>query len=97
MFGKDQINDPYNTMGTSSRQVSDREKKFLKNLDNAVRTAPDKESRKRIEAYRKAVADNYAAGHPVGDSSTYRNLTRSDCAHIWRPGCPEANDSSRRP
>jgi hypothetical protein len=96
MFGKDRIIDPYNTMGTSSPRMDDG-KRFLRNLEAAARKAPDKESRKRIDAYRDSVAANYAAGYPVGDGSAYRNLTRSDCALVWRPGCPEANDPSRRP
>lgn len=96
MFGKDRIIDPYNTMGTSSSRMSDDDKRFLKNLDAAARKAPDNESRKRIEAYRKSCAANFEAGYPVSSTDAYRNLTRSDCARVWRPDCPEANDPSRR-
>jgi hypothetical protein len=101
MFGREKINDPYNTMGTSSSGMDDEDKRFVENLENAARTASGKESRKRISAYRAAVKGNCSrAGHGGSRNkdvaATYRSLTRSDCAHIWYPDCPESNDPGRR-
>jgi hypothetical protein len=99
---KIRINDPYNTMGSSQPQVNQMRRNTLKRLAEAVKNAPDEESRKRIEAYRKGVKANFESGFPVDDNGVnraaepYRNLTRSDCARIWRPDCPEAKDPNRR-
>lgn len=51
----------------------------------------------RIRRYREVVAANKAAGRPLSDGSAYRALTRSDCAQLWNPDCPEASDPARRP
>jgi hypothetical protein len=104
MFGKIRINDPYNTMGSFGPSMNDPEsKRVLKRLADAAKNAPDGESRKRIEAYRKSVEAAYkdfpgviAGTNQAASSEPYRNLTRSDCALIWRPDCPEVNDPERR-
>jgi len=94
LFGRGKINDPYNTLGAASPAP-----KTAKRPASPEKRKPrDAAQVARIKAYTDSVAANYKAGYPLPESTqAYRALTRSDCAILWRPDCPEANDPTRRP